>query len=194
MKRDNITIWLKRIVVVSYTYLFITSIIMYTIGYKSIVPDHTDEVYPVLEGIPPISQASIIKAVDNFRIQVPMLSRYPKLDSDMDKTLLGEAHYILFIHMCIPTIGPGAFTSWGRLGAVLAHEVEVHCNQNWWKSNIDEMLQQDPTAMLEREAYKYTLLDNKRFQLTVREQLSIMYVMTYHYPVGDTNEQRQISP
>jgi len=194
MRRIVAPIWLKRTVVILYTYIFITSVVMYFVGHRPILPDHVNKDYPVLDGVPPVSQESIIRAVNNFEIQVPMLSFYPSLDIDMDKTHLGEAYSIPLLHMCVPTIGAGAFTSWGRLGSTLAHEVEVHCNQNWWRSSVEKLFLYDPNPMMEREAYTYTLLDSKRFHLTFLEQLNITYVMQLLYPIGDKNEQRQSTP
>ena len=191
MKYRAFHLWLRRVTIALCAYAFTMIIVMHFVGYKPILPNHPNKDYPILGGVPPVSQASIIKAVNNFEIQIPMFSRYPSLDMDMDKSALGEARFSVLLNMCAPTIGPGAFTSWNMLGAILAHEVEVHCNQNWWKSYTDRIFGDDPTPMLEREAYIYTVLDRKRFHLTLEEQLDILAVMLYLYPVGDKNEQRQ---
>lgn len=191
MKQDTFHFWLKRITISFYIYAFAMTAIMYFVGYKPILPNRLDKDYPVLVGVPSVSQESIIKAVNNFEIQVPILSIYPSLDMDMDETHLGETLYLIILHMCIPTIGPGAFTSWGKLGETLAHEVEVHCNQNWWKSITDKIFSDDSTPILEREAYIYTILDHKRFHLTNDEVMDTLTTMLFQYPIGDKNEQRQ---
>lgn len=194
MMFKKIEIWLWKFIKVSYIYIFTMAILMHFDGHNKITPNHPDKNYPMIYGVPQVSQESIDIAMENFEIQVPMLTLYPKLDTDMDEEALGLAHVFPLIHTCIPTIGPGAFTSWGKLGAILAHEIEVHCNQNWWKAITDKIFNEDPKAMLEREAYTYMILDSKRFHLTTYEQASILYTMLSLYPVGDKNEQRQSTP
>lgn len=191
MNYKTFHIGLRRFTIALYMYAFAMIAITYPAGYYSIVPDHANKEYPQLDGVPSVSQESIDRAVEAFEIQIPFNSLYPSLNMDMKKGILGKAQYYLLIHTCIPTIGPGAFTSWGKLGAVLAHEIEVHCNQNWWRARIDYLFSTDPTPILEREAYAYMLLDSERFHLTAQEQFDILITMLHLYPTGDEHEQGQ---
>lgn len=181
---------LGRIVIAVYTITLATAAIMYYIGYNPIIPSDVERDYPVLEGVPYVSQKSIDRAVHVYDIKVPLFTLHPSLDIDMPEGILGQARSYILIHLCIPTIGPGSFTSWGKLGAVIAHEVEVHCNQNWWRHAIDLFLGVDTMPQLEREAYMYMLLDSKRFNLTPQEREDIFITMLLLYPNGDENEQR----
>ena len=188
MMRDKLNFWLWRCTIFFYIYVFATATIMYSTGHKSIKPSHVEKDYTVLTGVPSVSQESIDKAIANFEIQIPILTLHPKLDTSMESDHMGEAYPILLFNICVPSIGPRAFKSWSTLGAILAHEVEVHCNQNAWKTLIDKVLGNDATPKLEREAYMYMITDSKRFHLTEDEINNILYVVAYFYPAGDKNE------
>jgi hypothetical protein len=183
---------LRNTLAIVYIYFIIMGVIGYFEGHKPIVPTSTVKDYPVLEGIPSISQESIDKAIENFEIHVPLFALHPRLDLHM-RDAVGQAYLQYFYHICKTAIGPGAFTSWGMLAAVIAHEVEVHCNQNLWLAGFEATLGKSSILKLERQAYMYTLLEAKRFQLTDSEILSINSVMEYYYPAGDEDGQRQVT-
>ncbi len=87
---------------------------------------------------PALSQSSIEKAVEMYNIQLPEAVKMPLLDlalSDRGMTVRKGA-------MSPPkvTIGPDAFASWGLLGSTIAHEVEVHCRQNFFAIHLMDLL------------------------------------------------------
>jgi hypothetical protein len=153
-----------------------------TIGYVPILPTIYEPVNPKLPGIPPVSQESIDIAVKSFKIKIPWNTFHPKLDKQMSRNILGLSYTNALLNYCVVTIGPQAFESWGQLGTTLAHEIEVHCNQNHVQAVWDTINNRSPITRLEREAYTYTLLSERRFYLTDREYMGILMVMEYHYP------------
>ncbi|RYZ81305.1 MAG: hypothetical protein EOP04_24245 [Proteobacteria bacterium] len=83
------------------------------------------------------------------------------------------------------TIGPAAFTSWAVLGSTLAHEVEIHCNQNFSLIRMKDMLGLEGTNGAEREAYMHELSNSDRFKLKEADQASIRETMEYYYPARE---------
>ena len=179
---------IANILVAIYIYLGLVGTIKYFMGHSPVLPSGIDKEYPVLEGIPGVSQESIDKAIKNFEIKVPLFALYPRLDEQMFHAN-GQAYLMSLFHICKPTIGPGAFSSWGKLASTIAHEVEVHCNQNLWRAQIDELTGNSVVSKLEREAYMYTILDAKRFQLTENEIMTLTLTMETYYPAGDQDGQ-----
>ena len=79
-------------------------------------------------------------------------------------------------------IGPAAFRSWAVLGSTLAHEIEVHCNQNVNLIILKDLLGLPGTAKAEGEAYGYELAHAKRFGLSVKEMIEIRRTVLINYP------------
>jgi hypothetical protein len=79
-------------------------------------------------------------------------------------------------------VGPTAFSSWGMLGSTLAHEVEVHCRQNFPLIVLKDQLGLDGTVEAEREAYEYEIQNAGRFGLDHRDQNLIAATVEYYYP------------
>ena len=130
---------------------------------------------------PPMNQDSIDLALVLFNIKVPASAKNPVFDSNLaDRGItvqrgIGHEYEI--------TIGPSAFTSWSMLGSTLAHEIEVHCNQNFVFIRVLDLLGLDGTNLAEREAYGYEYEHSKRFKLTALERSSIQDTVEFYYPV-----------
>ncbi len=132
---------------------------------------------------PPMTQESIDIAMEMFNIQVPKNADAPKLDMKLeDRGLTTLNGYGKKLEV---TIGPAAFTSWAVLGSTLAHEVEIHCNQNFSLIRMKDMLGLDGTNGAEREAYLHELSNSDRFKLKEADQASIRETMDYYYPVRE---------
>jgi hypothetical protein len=158
-----------------------------------------------IPGVPDVSQASIDKAMVLYSIKSKPWCKYPVLVEDIED-IMGYIGGYPFSSTRIIGITGRAFTSWGMLGSVLAHEIEVHCNQSFIKANIldaidvllgDLIRSQEPpkSAMLvrvapvyygtwltEREAYSYQIESAERFGLTKQEVESIRFTRDFLYP------------
>lgn len=132
---------------------------------------------------PPMTQESIDIAIEMFKVSIPKNALHPKLDmklEDRGLTTLNGMGKPLEV-----TIGPAAFTSWAVLGSTLAHELEIHCNQNFSLIRMKDMLGLEGTNGAEREAYMHELSNSDRFKLKEADQASIRETMEYYYPVRD---------
>jgi len=156
-------------------------------------------------GVPEVSQTNIDRAMVLYSIKSKPWCKYPVLVDPIDGIMGYIGGHPLSSTRIIHITGY-AFTSWGMLGAVLAHEIEVHCNQSFIKASIldavDELLsdlkrsQELPrSAMLvrvapvyygtwltEREAYSYQIENAERFGLTKQEVESIRSTRDFLYP------------
>ena len=131
-------------------------------------------------GIPEISQASIDLALVVYGIDVPANAEHPLLDMDLkDRGLTMRG---TFMEKARVTIGPAAFTSWGLLGSTLAHEIEVHCHQNFFAIYMMDLVGLNGTDMAERQAYEHELHDAKRFGLDPVDKALIADTMDFYYP------------
>lgn len=130
---------------------------------------------------PPMTQESIDIAIEMFDIVIPKNAAAPTLDMKLEDrgltTLNGWGKKLEV------TVGPAAFTSWAVLGSTLAHELEVHCNQNFALIRMKDMLGLEGTNGAEREAYMHELSNSERFHLREADQQSIRATMDYYYPV-----------
>lgn len=130
---------------------------------------------------PPMTQESIDIAIEMFHIAIPKNASSPTLDMKLEDrgltTLNGWGKQLEV------TIGPAAFTSWAVLGSTLAHELEIHCNQNFSLIRMKDMLGLEGTNGAEREAYMHELSNSDRFKLKDADQASIRETMEYYYPV-----------
>lgn len=134
---------------------------------------------------PTMSQASIDMALKNFGITVPSGVKHPTLDlamADRGLTTMYGSDQQLEV-----TIGPSAFSSWGILGSTLAHELEIHCQQNFAWIRLMDMLGMQGTAHAERAAYQYEIDQAQRFGLSRTEASSINDTMVAFYPEDPDN-------
>jgi len=153
-------------------------------GDDPIIATRLERVDNPLYGIPPVTQESIDWAINAYEIEIPWNAWYPTIDYESDtEEILGSALVSPMFLTCIPTVTPGAFNSWGKLAAILAHEIEVHCNQNM----IMRLLKHgnDIEYFIEREAYQYMIDSRRRFNLSDQEVLNIKLTMNFHYPLRD---------
>lgn len=132
------------------------------------------------ESQPPMTQESIELALKMFAIEVPATASQPRLDLNLEDrgltTLNGWGSKLDV------TIGPAAFSSWALLGSTLAHELEVHCRQNFFVIRIKDLLGLKGTDQAEREAYMHELANSERFNLKPADQVNIKATMDYYYP------------
>lgn len=137
---------------------------------------------------PALSQESIDIAMTLFEIKVPANANAPRLDmtlEDRGLTTLNGWGSKLDV-----TIGPAAFTSWALLGSTLAHELEVHCRQNFAVIRMKDLMGLDGTLQAEREAYLHELANSERFHLKTADQLNIKATMDYYYPASTQADDR----
>ena len=80
------------------------------------------------------------------------------------------------------TIGPAAFASWSLLGSTLAHELEVHCRQNFTLIRMQDLMGAQGTLKAERDAYAHELAHAERFNLSKIERMNIQATMDFYYP------------
>ncbi|RZA10253.1 MAG: hypothetical protein EOP10_35110 [Proteobacteria bacterium] len=135
---------------------------------------------------PPMTQESINMAMEMFAIKVPKNANSPTLDmalEDRGLTTLNGWGQKLEV-----TVGPAAFTSWAVLGSTLAHEIEIHCNQNFALIRMKDMIGLDGTNGAEREAYMHELSNSDRFHLKDADQSSIRATMDYFYPTANKTD------
>ncbi|MBC7658478.1 MAG: hypothetical protein H7249_02090 [Chitinophagaceae bacterium] len=142
-------------------------------------PLHSETVVPP-SSKPPMTQESINMALEMFDIQIPKNADKPTLDMKLEDrgltTLNGWGKKLEV------TVGPAAFTSWAVLGSTLAHELEIHCNQNFAVIRLKDMIGMDGTNGAEREAYMHELSNSERFHLKDGDQASIRSTMEFFYP------------
>jgi len=158
------------------------------------------------ESVPPQTQQSIEAALLMFSIEVPKTVEGPFFDAQLDDRGLTTGG--LLLPQKRVTIGPAAFTSWAVLGSTLAHEIEVHVEQSFFKvvaqdqlaqwyydgrrvvgrwlpalaPSAQELFESDGTWKAERDAYMHELKNARRFGLSDEEVASIWRVMDYFYP------------
>lgn len=142
------------------------------------------------EGRPEVSQESIDLAIVMYGILVPSSSEHPTLDPKLsDRGLTTRA---TFLEKAIVTVGPAAFESWGLLGSTLAHELEIHCQQNFLAIYLMDAIGLDGTGAAERQAYVHELRNADRFGLGGADADLIADTMEFFYP--DTGVSRISMP
>jgi hypothetical protein len=146
----------------------------------------------VPDGAPALSESSIKTAMMVYGIKSPTRFNGPFIDFKMEDRGLTVRKGV----NSIPTVyvGPEAFSSWALLGSTLAHEIEVHCRQNFLAIHFQNLAGFDGTGMAEREAYRYELANASRFGLAQYDQDLIRGTMNYFYPEVETASARRWSP
>ena len=135
---------------------------------------------------PQITQEAINTALVMYDINVPATANFPMFDpelSDRGMTTMRGLGRKLDV-----TVGPSALASWPLLGSTLAHELEVHCRQNFTMIRMRDLAGFDGTGAAEREAYLHEVKNAARFGLSADDQQQIRYTMNFFYPVGHTDE------
>ncbi len=117
--------------------------------------------------LPTLSGAAIDEAIKRFAIHVPKSVARPEIDHDLSDR--GRTSWDLFGRSVAVKLGPIAFTSWGLLGATLAHELEIHCQQNLMAISFKDALGIDAKNSAEKEAYAHELSNADRFGLSPEE-------------------------
>jgi hypothetical protein len=131
-------------------------------------------------GRPPLTQESIDLALALYGVRVPTTAEHPVLDMKLaDRGLTMRA---TFLEKAVVTVGPAAFASWGLLGSTLAHELEIHCQQNFLAIYFMDTVGLDGTGAAERQAYLHELANAERFGLARFDAQLIADTMDYFYP------------
>jgi hypothetical protein len=134
------------------------------------------------EGRPVPGQEAIDQAMETYSIAKPDDADHPIFDPELkDRGLTVKSTWLGKTQVYI---GPSAFTSWGMLGSTLAHEIEVHCRQNFPVIFMRDQLGLNGTAEAEREAYRYEIQNAARFGLSGRDTNLIAATVEYYYPRG----------
>ncbi len=137
------------------------------------------------EWVPELDQNSVDLALAVFSIRVPPNASDPMLNKDISDRGITFKRSIDELFQV--EIGPAAFGSWSLLGSTLAHEVEVHCNQDFLAIYFLDVLGFEGTALAERSAYAYELEHAKYFRLSAMERLSILETKEDFYPLAQNN-------
>ncbi|MCX6117022.1 MAG: hypothetical protein NT027_05750 [Proteobacteria bacterium] len=135
---------------------------------------------PILSETPSMSQESIEQAIEKFQIQLPENVMLPKFDPSL--TDRGMTYRVNAYSAPQVSIGPEAFHNWAILASTIAHEVEVHCKQNFFAIHLMDLAGMDGTGQAEREAYLHELSHAKRFGLAPLDQDLIRSTMVQFYP------------
>ena len=144
------------------------------------------------EGRPVISQESVDLALVLYGIEIPGSAEHPLLDPKLsDRGLTTRA---TFLEKALVTVGPAAFSSWALLGSTLAHELEIHCEQNFLAIYFMDLAGLDGTGAAERQAYAHELTDAVRFGLDSDDSHLIADTMEYYYPENGGGAPRLMSP
>lgn len=129
---------------------------------------------------PRVTQESVDLAMLFYGIRLPPGAEAPLLDRELkDRGLTTRG---AFFQKARVTIGPAAFSSWSLLGSTLAHELEVHCRQNFLAIWIMDLVGLSGTDEAERQAYAHELRNARRFGLDIADAELIAETMDYYYP------------
>jgi hypothetical protein len=146
----------------------------------------------ILEGRPLMSQASINLAMKNYGIKIPGTIKGPFYDPKLEDRGLTIRRGVTSDP--IVYVGPEAFSSWPLLGSTLAHEIEIHCRQNFLAIHFQNLAGFDGTTIAEREAYRYELANAQRFGLNQYDKDLIRTTMTYFYPEQENRLAQRFVP
>lgn len=141
---------------------------------------------------PPLSQESIDLALLFYGIRIPPGTEHPRFDKDLlDR---GVTVKPTFYGSNKVGIGPEAFASWALLGSTLAHEIEVHCQQNLLGVFLLDLLGLEGTHLAERVAYLHEVRNKKRFGLKTDEESMILETLDFYYPEAWSMGQDDMAP
>ncbi len=129
---------------------------------------------------PKAGQAAIDLAMVMYGIRVPESAMKPTYDPNLaDRGLTTRG---AFMEKAVVNVGRSAFSSWALLGSTLAHEIEVHCNQNFFFIFSMDLIGLDGTGEAERQAYNHELAHSKRFGLKDHDATLISDTVAFYYP------------
>lgn len=140
---------------------------------KVVAPDST----------PAYNNESIEVAMAMYGVQIPSNVATPYFDAKLEDrglTIKRAWHKDTEVK-----IGPAAFSSWSLLGSTLAHELEVHCRQNFFMISLLDRFGFDGTSIAERQAYKHELIMADRFGLSDQDRAFIVDTVQYYYPLDE---------
>lgn len=131
-----------------------------------------------------VGQPAVDYALKAFKIQIPSKVKSIKFNVVLQNRGLASGNdFAIDVE-----VGPTAFSSWGQLGATLAHEVEVHGTQSFSAMralNLISFLNSSDrrwgTLIAERAAYNYEINNRIRFNLTDSEVKNIKETMEEWY-------------
>lgn len=129
---------------------------------------------------PTFNNESVNVALAMYGIEIPDNVDEPTFDPkliDRGLTIKRAWH-----HQTEVKVGQAAFTSWALLGSTLAHELEVHCRQNFFVISLLDRFGLEGTAIAERQAYKHELIMADRFGLSQEDRMFIADTVHYYYP------------
>lgn len=118
------------------------------------------------QSVPPPSDAAIATSLAHFGIET---RSHVTVQFAPELTERGRTQWQVTSQDVQVLIGPAAFSSWGLLGSTLAHELEVHCQQNLTMIGVFEWLGLPARQSAEDEAYRYELSQAQRFGLDAAE-------------------------
>jgi len=136
--------------------------------------------------IPALSQESIDIALEIFNIRVPASAKHPVLNVNLEDR--GISSRQAWSELIVVEIGPSSFLSWGLLASTLAHELEIHCTQNFTLINMMDQIGLNGTINAERDAYQHELKNAKRFGLDEDQQRLIQDTMDYYYATDQMDQ------
>ncbi len=145
-----------------------------------------------LSGEPAPTQSDINEALEAFEIKIPKNVKGPFFSSKLEDRGLTIRKGVL--SDAVVYVGADAFSSWALLGSTLAHEIEVHCRQNFLAIHFQNISGFDGTGYAEREAYGYELAHAERFGLTHYERDLISSTMMYFYPKRQNQFVQKLEP
>lgn len=134
----------------------------------------------VLAGEPEMDQDSIDLAMAAYSIRISSMTNWPVFDrnfSDRGLTARGTLSGRSSV-----SVGPAAFSSWALLGSTLAHEIEVHGEQNFLIIGLMDLMRLDGTGIAERQAYSHEIEGATRFGLCLDDQDMIAETKEFFYP------------
>ncbi len=152
-------------------------------GIKNAIRDEmlTHSIEVEVNATPPeMSQTSIELALIAYGFDLSQSGAHPSFEGKLSDR--GITEKMGYEQGKTVKIGPSAFDSWALLGSTLSHELEIHCQQNFFLISIADSLGLYGTSLAEREAYEWELKQGKRFGLISDEQKLIRATLESYYP------------
>jgi len=143
-------------------------------------------------GRPEVGQRSIDIAMKLYAITIPEHVKGPFYSQELEDRGLTMRRGIA--SDAVVYIGKEAFSSWALLGSTLAHEIEVHCRQNFLAIHFQNLSGFDGTGLAEREAYRYELAHADRFGLQQYDRELISSTVAFFYPEQENMYVQKFAP
>ena len=141
--------------------------------------------------VPSMNQESIDLALVLYSITVPLSAHHQIYDPTLQDRGLTSRR--AFMDKAQVSIGSAAFTSWALLGSTLAHELEIHCQQNFLTIYVMDLLGMDGTAAAERQAYMHEIDNAKRFGTSTVDAAMIADTVQFYYPERQASRGAKLS-